>query len=83
MLVRQFFCRTYDLNGVREWTASAEGPLGKDCSHHERMWEFYLHEAWDLQVCIMFRLLTDKLTYVAENKFLIHAWQECDNCISK
>lgn len=44
---------------------------------------FYLHEACDLRVRIMLRLLSDKLTVVAEDNFLIHAWQECDNCIGK
>ena len=79
----QFFFSTCDLNGATDWTASAEGSLGKECSLHKRMQELYLCEACDLQVCVMFTLLSDKLTVVAENNFLIRAWQECDNCISK
>ncbi|OPJ73119.1 hypothetical protein AV530_005527 [Patagioenas fasciata monilis] len=39
----------YDLNGATEWATSDGDHFGKDCGLHERMQEFYLHEACDLQ----------------------------------
>lgn len=73
----------YDSDSVPEGTAPAEGPLGKDCSYHERIWEFCLHIAFDLQICIMFRLLSKKLTVVAEKNFLLYASRECHNSDSR
>lgn len=56
-----FFSCLHDLNSFSEWTVPAEGPLGNHCSHHERMWEFCLREACDLQVSVMFGLLSVKM----------------------
>lgn len=54
MLARRFsFCSMYDLNDATEWATSDEDHFGKDCSLYERMQEFYLHEACDLQVCVV------------------------------